>query len=217
MPFGRKATQQDITWFLDLYNIGNRLDLDPAYQRRSVWGQQDKDFFIDTVVNNYPCPAIFLYKETSTDGSTVYHVVDGKQRLQTIIDYSKDEFALSASLPEISPGLKGKKFSELEQKDRDAFWDYSIPVELITTKEDNDIKTIFDRLNRNNKKLTHQELRKAKYDGKLYQFISRESEDEFWNQYVRTTKRDFQRMLDHQFIAELILLTMKGKPVQYAK
>jgi uncharacterized protein with ParB-like and HNH nuclease domain len=38
------------------------------------------------VLSNYPCPAIFLYEEIRADGSFLYKVVDGKQRLTTLFD-----------------------------------------------------------------------------------------------------------------------------------
>jgi hypothetical protein len=36
MAVDRRVTTQDISWFLDLDN-NKQLNLDPPYQRRSVW------------------------------------------------------------------------------------------------------------------------------------------------------------------------------------
>ena len=60
----RRPTTQDITWLLDLER-NSQLDLDPPYQRRSVWTRK-----------------VFLHKSMTDDGAATYHVVDGKQRLQ---------------------------------------------------------------------------------------------------------------------------------------
>jgi uncharacterized protein with ParB-like and HNH nuclease domain len=79
----RKQNFQTIAWFWDLYQR-TMLDLDPPYQRRSVWNQSYKDHFIDTILLGYPAPAIFLYEQISPEGTTLYHVVDGKQRMMTI-------------------------------------------------------------------------------------------------------------------------------------
>lgn len=49
----RRPTTQGITWLLDLYN-NKQLDLNPPYQRRSVWTRKDKQFFLDTIFRNYP-------------------------------------------------------------------------------------------------------------------------------------------------------------------
>ncbi len=64
----RTLTTQDITWFLDLKEKG-QLDLDPPYQRRSVWSPRDKRFFIDTVLNNYPAPPRRKRRAGSNDPS----------------------------------------------------------------------------------------------------------------------------------------------------
>lgn len=74
----RKATFQSLSWLWDLYNR-NLLEMDPPYQRRSIWNQPYKDFFVDTVLNEYPCPAIFLYEDIAPEGVAKYSVVDGKQ------------------------------------------------------------------------------------------------------------------------------------------
>jgi uncharacterized protein with ParB-like and HNH nuclease domain len=95
----RRHNQQTIAWFNDLNKRG-LLDLDPPYQRRSVWNQSYKDAFIDTILIQYPSPAIFLYQEISPDGETKLHVVDGKQRLTAIFEFV---LALSQSLKPLGP------------------------------------------------------------------------------------------------------------------
>jgi hypothetical protein len=85
----RKTNFQNLAFFYDLYSRG-LLDLDPPYQRRSIWSQRFKDFFIDSVLNN--CPAIFLYEEISPAGTAKYHVVDGKQRLLTCFEFVENRF-----------------------------------------------------------------------------------------------------------------------------
>lgn len=64
----RTISPQDVSWFLDL-NEKEQLDLDPPYQRRSVWTLKDKRFFIDTILNGYPAPPIFLHKSLDHCGT----------------------------------------------------------------------------------------------------------------------------------------------------
>jgi hypothetical protein len=90
----RRQTLQTIAWFWDLHNR-KLLDLDPPYQRRSVWTQAFKDYFVDTLLLRYPSPALFLYAEMRPDGRATYHVVDGKQRLTTIFDFVASQFPVS--------------------------------------------------------------------------------------------------------------------------
>src|SRR6516162_7658995 len=90
----RRQNFQTISWFWDLYQR-ERLNLDPSYQRRSIWNQAFKDYFIETVLLGFPAPAIFLYEEISPEGRAIYNVVDGKQRLSTIFEFINGEFPVS--------------------------------------------------------------------------------------------------------------------------
>lgn len=208
MKIDRKPTPQDVTWFLDMNNA-NKLDLEPVYQRKSVWNNTDREFFLDTVVNNFPCPPIFIHKDIDKDGNVKYRVIDGKQRLLTIISYAQDKFAVSHN--DDNHPLSGKLFSEISPEYKKAFWNYTFPVEMINEENKDVLKGIFDRLNRNNKALNPQELRKARFEGQLQKFIETESNDPYWSELVRFTKNDISRMIDHQFICEIVLLISNGK------
>ena len=63
----RRQNFQTISWFSDVYKRG-LLNLDPPYQRRSVWNQIYKEEFIDTILLQYPAPAIFLYESIRKKG-----------------------------------------------------------------------------------------------------------------------------------------------------
>jgi len=82
----------DIDWFNDMLAF-KRLDLDPPYQRYSVWSRSYKQYFVDTILNDFPSPGILLHKE-DTDVGPVYHLVDGKQRLLAIFDFQAGKFPL---------------------------------------------------------------------------------------------------------------------------
>ena len=204
----RRPTTQDISWILDLAR-NNQLDLDPPYQRRSVWTNKDKQFFLDTIFRGYPSPAIFLHKEISAEGLVTYHVVDGKQRLQTILTFAHDKLRIAKTFGDVR--LDGKKWAdlegELELKHR--FWNYQLPVEMIDIVEDV-VNEVFDRLNRNSRRLTRQELRHAKYDGWLTSIAEAEAENETWITLGLATAARAKRMTDTQFISELMLVLLEN-------
>lgn len=74
----RNSATQSIAWFVDLAH-SDQLDLEPPYQRRSVWNLDYRRYFIDSILKNFPSPAIFLDVEITALGRAIYHVVDGKQ------------------------------------------------------------------------------------------------------------------------------------------
>ena len=203
----RDSRPQDITWFLDINRAG-QLNLDPPYQRKSVWTPKDQKSFLDTIFRNYPCPAIFLHKEIS-DGKTTYNVVDGKQRLQTILNFVADRIPLGTELND--QRLDGKKWSDLTNDQKKALWDYIIPVEMIDISDPSALNEAFARLNRNARKLERQELRHSQYDGWFINYAEREALDEDWKRLKVSSTTQARRMRDIQFLAELLLVVIEDK------
>ncbi len=60
----------------------NHLNLQPGFQRQSVWSLRDREKLIQSLLEGYPIPSIFLYRREH-NGMPVYDVIDGKQRLET--------------------------------------------------------------------------------------------------------------------------------------
>lgn len=204
----RRTTTQDITWFLDLFD-SEKIDLDPPYQRRSVWTRKDKQYFLDTIFKKYPCPAVFLHKTQDERGRATYHVVDGKQRLQTIIEFFQNKIPLGQDIGD--ERLNGKRWKQIEDPDlKKGFWDYVIPVDLLTTIDKTIVDEIFDRLNRNSRKLERQELRHAKYDGWFIELVERVAEMPWLKDMGIVTAGRAKRMKDVQFVSELALSLIKN-------
>ncbi len=196
---------------MDLYN-NNQLDLDPPYQRKSIWSPKDRRFFLDTIFRGYPSPTIFLHKTTGEDGKTKYAVIDGKQRLDTVIMFVKDQISIDKEYGDAR--LDGKKWSKIRENSelRLQFTDYSVPVEFINVDPSSGyVNDVFDRINRNAKKLTRQELRHAKYDGWMITFLEKESLEPAWEIVQVVTTAKSKRMADIQFLSELLIVVMKGK------
>lgn len=63
---------------------GRQINLEPGFQRRSVWTWSDRARLIQSIVAGYPVPSIFLYKR-HVGGRLIYDVIDGKQRLEAIL------------------------------------------------------------------------------------------------------------------------------------
>lgn len=189
----------------------------PEYQRKGdVWSMEKKAFLIDTILKNYPIPPIFLHSETNLEtGKTKYNVIDGKQRLNAIVQFIKDEIYLPENFGDDKYGsekLNGLKFSEIPSGStfKKNFWTYSISVEYIDTADLEVINRIFDRLNRNGEPLNKQELRNAKYNTtKLMQLIRELAELPFWKQQLKDTVT-VERMEDEEFISELLFTLLTG-------
>lgn len=212
----RAINFQTVSWFWDLYQR-DLLDLDPPYQRRSVWNQDYKDFFIDTVLNGYPAPAIFLYQEITPEGVSKYGVVDGKQRLSTLFEFALNEFPVSEK--PTTTRFRGKYFKDLEANTKQDFWKYQFSVEYLSSSDEKLINNVFDRINRNVAKLTSQELRHAKFDGK---FINEAEDLTIWMgsalplNFPSIAQQSKKQMKDVEVVSQLLLLIEEG-PKAYSQ
>jgi hypothetical protein len=206
----RRQNFQTISWFSDLFKR-KLLNLEPPYQRRSVWNQSYKNDFIDTILLQYPAPAIFLYEEVSADGVSIYQVVDGKQRLTSVFEFSAGAYPVSEESP--LTHLRGKYFEHLSREEKTAFWTYQFPIEYLPTNDETIINTIFQRINKNTARLTRQELRHARFGGQfisvaeeLTDFLFRVLPDGF----PRLEKQSRSQMKDVEFVANLLLSLEDG-------
>jgi len=124
-----KTTTKSILDLQNLYKNGN-LNLEPGFQRKSVWTDRDRAKLIDSILRNYPLPAIFLYRR-ETDGDLVFDVIDGKQRLESIFMFmgvKRGRFPTRTQLPE-SESVEWVDWSLLKRKGLQHYiTGYEIPV-----------------------------------------------------------------------------------------
>lgn len=205
--FRRSPNTQAASWFLDL-NSARRLDLDPPYQRRSVWNTEYKQFFIDSLIRNYPAPTIFLQVDVSADAPTLYRVIDGKQRLTALFEFVEDKYQAPDTLADL--GFDNLYYSELPDDTKIALLEYVFAVENISKASPTELNEAFDRLNRNVARLNKQELRHARYGGEFLRKVEGLAEHPFWAQIGIATPARIRRMLDVEYVSELYIVSMKG-------
>lgn len=156
----------------DFVNTKKWLNLHPEYQRRLVWDKTKKSLFIESILLNIPIPPIFLYE---WDYSR-YEVMDGQQRLASIIDFYENKFKLTGL--EQWSDLNGKTFSDLppllkKALDRRRLSAIVILAESASTEETKNKlrRFVFERLNTGGQKLNAQELRNCLYASQFNDLI----------------------------------------------
>lgn len=65
----------------------NHLNLNPTYQRGDVWPVRDAQKLIESILRGIPLPSIIILRPPSSGTNVVYEVVDGKQRLTSILRF----------------------------------------------------------------------------------------------------------------------------------
>lgn len=206
----RRQSFQTIAWFRDLY-VRGLLNLDPPYQRRSVWNQSYRNFFIETILMKYPAPAIFIHENISLDGLATYSVVDGKQRLTAIFEFADDGFPVAED--SVLSRLAGLSFSGLPDDAKRVFWSYQFSVEYLPTTDEATLTTVFDRINRNVARLQRQELRHARFGGAFASAVERLNDhliETFNFDLPRIATSSRRQMKDVELVAQLLLLLENG-------
>lgn len=194
----------------DVINLEKRgdLNLNPWYQRRSVWNDSQKSYLINTLFERKPIPTIYirhtidLIKERS-----IKEVVDGQQRIKSIISFYNNE--VSALHPEIG---KRVKYNNLNSFQKQRFLMTPIPIGYLQDATDADVIDIFARINSVSKTLNSQEKRNAKFSGLFKQFCVAESTKrlEFFKMYRIFTGNDISRMAEVQFMSDVIINMLDG-------
>jgi len=206
------ATSKPITWLIsDVLNWfkSKELVINESFQRHSVWSPQAKTLLIDSILNELPLPKIFI--RTKIDAKrqkAIKEIVDGQQRIRSIVEFANDEFALNSK----SERFNGTKYSELSEDAQEAFLGYTITAEQLLNATDDDVIDIFARLNSYTVALNAAEKRHAEFQTELKFFVRRMSVKYRWfiEKYsVFTVKQRF-RMADDEFFAELVRLVMDG-------
>jgi uncharacterized protein with ParB-like and HNH nuclease domain len=140
------------------------------YQRKLVWTVDEKEYLIDSVVNDLPIPLILLAQ--TEDGKL--EIIDGLQRLNAIISFIENRYTKDGLFFDVSQSSRARQSAELglfemetdETKLLDSkrcadFLDYQLAITIYPSSDEKEITDIFGRINSGGKQLSPQEKRQA--------------------------------------------------------
>ena len=164
--------------------------LDPYYQRDIVWGGTTKSRLIESFIINIPIPPIFLFEYEYGK----FEIMDGKQRISTIISFLDDEFCLESL--EFFQEYNGKKYSELPADVKETITRRYVSGIIIlseSTKDESEKQNmrrlVFERLNTGGLALNRQEVRNAIYSGPFNEMLKRLAADEVFKELWAPPKK----------------------------
>jgi hypothetical protein len=227
MPITPDHTSYPVLDFLKWQQDGT-LDLRPPFQRNAVWRPALKSSLIDSLLRGYPIPALFLQDRSDpTSFERKIVVVDGQQRLRTILSYvdigclpdadERDEFTLS---PIHDPERPNASFQDLDDTDRGQILNSRLTVYVVDAGvSEAELLEIFRRMNTYGAKLNAQELRNAQYSGLFKEVAYRLAADffDYWIKWGTLNKQDIAEMKDAEFTSDLMLLALDGTLASTAK
>ncbi|MCG8669072.1 MAG: DUF262 domain-containing protein [Pseudomonadales bacterium] len=196
---------QTISWLNDRKN-DETLEISPKFQRRAVWLENERSELMNTVCSQLPFPEVYIHVVTDLDtGKQKYVVVDGQQRITSILKFIDNEF----SLP-VDDEWDGQYFRDLTPEMKETFWDYKVVIRMLRKTNEAEIRSLFSKLNTNNVVLNDQELRNARFTGRFKMLAERLADNPFFQKLGLFTPRDVRRMIDIEFVSELLLREVFG-------
>lgn len=157
-----------------------------------------------------PIPPIYIRNVQSIDQNKVIHeIIDGQQRVASVLDYIDGKFRLSTSL---TGTWSGRAFSKLSIEQQNIIKAYSFSTEIFQGISDADVLSVFARLNTYSVPLNAQELRNGRYFGKFKQcsYDLAHEHLQFWRRHRIFTERGIARMSEVELTSELLIAEIAG-------
>jgi hypothetical protein len=210
-----------LSWW---YKQRSEIDFEPSYQRKgNLWGDRDKAYLIDSIINGFDVPKIYLTDFTIVNSplnerSLSYSVIDGRQRLESIFSFMGDKIPLNSDFVYYAnPSIKigGKYYSDLKMnqpKVIEALEEFNLDVMSVIADDVEKIKDLFIRLNKS-KPLTGAELRNA-MKGIIPDLIRGLVDRPFFKTNIKFST---QRGQDSNAAAKILLIQHRGRFVDTKK
>ncbi len=200
------STRRSIAWLKKQATEGH-LQMKPPFQRNPVWTDRQRSYLVDTILRGYPVPEIYMQELVDENGEEIFILVDGQQRVRACLEFIEGKYSLNS---EDAPDWPDMKFEELSPAEKKRFYAYSFVERQLPEMPDEEIRNIFQRLNRNVVALNKQELRHSTYWGEFISTMEGLADHHYWEGTGIFTANDIRRMLDVEFISELAIGVIHG-------
>lgn len=202
---GKYSVAELIDWYQSKTLVPNK-----EYQRGSgLWPPSAKSYFIDTILKEFPFPKVYFHERLDLrTRKPLREIVDGQQRISTIAEFAANGFELGAN----AEGLKGKRFEDLTEEQKDAFFSYTVSVDVIRNADRAEILSMFRRMNAYTLPLNGPEKRHSEFFGEFKDWVNTVL-DRYGKVLVDwhiLTSRQIIRMADAEFVADLALAIEEG-------
>lgn len=197
---------------LSNYEAGE-INLSPAFQRLYRWKNDQKSKFIESIFLGIPIPSIFV----SQQGDGTWNVVDGVQRLSTILEFTNNlktkTEELSLSKVPLLPSLEGMTWEQMPIELKRKFRKEKLTFNIIKTE--NSLKAqyeLFQRLNTGGTFLSPQEIRNClliMVNTDFYNEINSLKNDDNFKTILNFN--DFDRRIEEEYPMELIVRYFIGR------
>ena len=188
----------------------------PIQRKSEQWNNQQKSLLIHSMLANYPVPNIYVLREDSQEVDAKnkpifnYFVMDGKQRLTSVLSYIWGEFPLDDNIPNIfveeeEYEIAGKYFCDLDEPVQYEITRYKFELVCFEECTDREIEEIFYRLN-NSTPLTKSQVAKAKVGVRIAEFINDILTSKFFTTSCNFSKAQLKASDDQRSLIQAMML-----------
>jgi len=171
----------------------------PEFQRKYVWSTAQASRLVESLIIQCPIPVIYLSQEKDERQS----VIDGNQRLQSLLKFVNNEFALSGLTA--YPELEGLLYQQLDARFQRHIMNRTLRCMVILKDTHPQVKfDVFERLNTGSVKLNAQELRHGLYFGKLMKLAAKLAKLKKWQDILDITHD--KRMKSEELVIRFLAL-----------
>lgn len=201
-PPERKVITQ--SYDLSLQTLLERWDegvlIIPEFQRGYVWDDNRASRLIESLLLNIPIPVVYLAETEEAH----WEVIDGHQRIRSVIRYLKNEFPLSSL--QVLGDYKRLRFHQLPDREKRYLKARTIRGVVLSPDSHPKMKfEVFERLNTGAVALNAQELRNSLYRGPFNQLLHTLADNPHFRTIMGTSKAR-SRMLDEELILRFLAL-----------
>ena len=140
-----QATYRPCDFILYWLN-SDSVDFSPPYQRGDVWGNLRKINFIKSMLMRIPIPSIIVNDRWKAGWDEKYAIIDGKQRLTSLVDFFQDRLKVPAIWFDIAGG-GDIVFSQLNAPEQRRFKNIPLAICEGSLKSIKEEKVVFELIN----------------------------------------------------------------------
>ncbi len=173
----------------------NILEIRPDFQREVVWKKTSQTRFIDSLIKQLPIPSMCFSLDYRTQR---WQVIDGLQRMSTIVQFLRGDNWRLSRLADIDPSISGQFVPDFQRSRSDGdktlgqlnehflrVQNVTLPITVIRCDSSNSrhmeyLFTIFHRLNTGSVRLNNQEIRNCIFSGLFNDLLHELDRDATW-------------------------------------
>ncbi|OHX12695.1 hypothetical protein BI347_03635 [Chromobacterium sphagni] len=171
------------------------IDIAPEYQRHFKWDTPRQSALIESLLLGIPIPSLFM----ATNPDSSWEVIDGVQRLTTILNFIGDPVLMEKAKINHTPlklnglekldAMNGTEYKDLPKSMQFMLQTRPLRVTVLNDRSDFNVRyDLFERLNTGGITLHEQEIRNCIYIGEFNDLIKELATDEAFRSMVKMTE-----------------------------